>query len=203
MPSMPPTPPTEPKPPALKKPVVLTGLMGAGKTSVGSRLAGMLGVPFRDSDREIAAAAGRDITEIFAEFGEGEFRRLERAVIVRLLKEPPGVLAVGGGAFMRKDTRAAIAKRAVSVWLKADLEVLVARTAGRTHRPLLNRGNPREILADLIEKRYPVYASADVHVESRLEQTHEDMAGRIAARLRAAGALEAMGMMGTETAETR
>ncbi|MEM9044689.1 MAG: shikimate kinase [Pseudomonadota bacterium] len=174
----------------LLKPVVLIGLMGAGKSSVGLRLAEMLGVSFQDSDHEIVAAAGREIPDIFDEFGESEFRRLERAVIARLLDEENGVLATGGGAFMQEDTRTAIAERAISVWLKADLSVLVSRTSGRTHRPLLNQGNPTEILAELIEKRYPIYALADVHVESFHEQTHEEMAARIIDGLRAKGAVE-------------
>ncbi|MEM8791988.1 MAG: shikimate kinase [Pseudomonadota bacterium] len=174
---------------ALLKPVVLIGLMGAGKSSVGLRLADMLGVGFRDSDKEIVAAAGRDITEIFEEFGEQEFRRLERAVIARLLEDESGVLATGGGAFMHEETREAISDLAVSVWLKADLDVLISRTEGRTHRPLLNQGNPRETLAELIDQRYPVYALADLHVESFHEQTHEEMAGRIIEKLIEAGAV--------------
>ncbi|MBY8975397.1 shikimate kinase [Rhodobacteraceae bacterium NNCM2] len=175
---------------ALARPVVLIGLMGAGKTSVGSRLAKMLGVPFRDSDHEIAEVSKMEIAEIFEEFGEEEFRRLERRVIARLLEDEVGILATGGGAFMQEETRKAIAERAVSVWLKADLDVLVSRTAGRTHRPLLNQGNQREILSGLIEARYPLYSLADVHVESFRNQTHEQMARRIIEELEAAGAFE-------------
>lgn len=175
----------------LRQPVVLIGLMGAGKTSVGTRLAEMLQVPFHDSDHEITEAAQMEIAEIFETFGEEEFRRVERRVISRLLEEETGVLATGGGAFMQEETRAAIAERAISVWLKADLETLVERTAGRAHRPLLNTGDPREILADLIDRRYPLYALADLHVESLAEQTHEEMAGRIIDALVAAGAAEA------------
>ncbi|MEM7507978.1 MAG: shikimate kinase [Pseudomonadota bacterium] len=174
----------------LKRPVVLIGLMGAGKTSVGTRLAEMLGARFHDSDHEITEAAQMEIAEIFETFGEEEFRRLERRVISRLLEEETGVLATGGGAFMQAETRAAIAERAVSVWLKADLEILVERTAGRTHRPLLNNGDPRKILAELIDRRYPLYALADLHVESLAEQTHEEMAGRIIEALIGAGAAE-------------
>lgn len=177
----------EPVPMKLTRPVVLIGLMGAGKSSVGTRLAAMLGVPFLDSDHEIESASQMKISDIFKAYGEDEFRRLERRVIARLLEEGVGVLATGGGAFMQEETRQAIAERAVSVWLKADLDVLVARTAGRTHRPLLNDGNPEEILAGLIEARYPVYGLADVHVESYHEQTHEEMAGRIIDKLRLAG----------------
>lgn len=181
--------PMEPGRARLTRPVVLIGLMGAGKTSVGTRLADMLGVPFRDSDHEIESVSQMKISEIFETFGEDEFRRLERRVISRLLEDGAGVLATGGGAFMQDETRAAIGDRSVSVWLKADLDVLVARTTGRTHRPLLNAGNPEEILAGLVETRYPVYALADVHVESYHEQTHEEMAGRIIAQLDRAGAL--------------
>ncbi|MGF1501713.1 MAG: shikimate kinase [Paracoccaceae bacterium] len=171
----------------LRRPVVLIGLMGAGKTSVGQRLAETLRVPFLDSDAEIERAAGMTIAEIFEQFGEAHFRDGERRVIRRLLEERPMVLATGGGAWMAAETREAIRDRAVSVWLKAGLDVLVARTAGRTHRPILNRGNPREILADLIAQRYPVYAEADLHVDSLLDQSHERMAGRIIAALEAHG----------------
>lgn len=177
----------QPGPWRLLRTVVLIGLMGAGKSSVGARLAQRLGVPFCDSDAEIVAAAGMSIAEIFERFGEAHFRDGERRVISRLLDGPPTVLATGGGAFMNADTRALISQGAVSVWLRAELDVLVARTAGRTHRPLLNRGDPRAVLADLIEARYPVYAQADVAVESRLNQTHEDMARRIEAALLAHG----------------
>ena len=172
----------------LARHVVLIGLMGAGKSSVGARLADRLGVPFADSDAEVERAAGMTIAEIFGGLGEARFRDGERRVIARLLGEPPMVLATGGGAFLNAETRALIAGRAVSVWLKADLEVLVARTAGRTHRPLLNSGDPRAVLAGLIAARYPVYAEADIHVESLMDQTHEDMACRILAALEAHGA---------------
>lgn len=173
--------------PRLLRPVVLIGLMGAGKTSVGSRLAELLGAPFRDSDHEIERAANMSVPEIFARYGEPEFRDGERRVIRRLLAEGPQVLATGGGAFMNDDTRALIAECAVSVWLRAGLDLLVQRTAGRTHRPLLNRGNAREILGELIEQRYPVYALADVHVRSQAGLSHEQMARRILAALEAHG----------------
>lgn len=166
-------------PPKLLKPIVLIGLMGAGKSSVGLRLARTLGVEMVDSDQEIEAAAAMTIPEIFERFGESHFRDGERRVISRLLTEEPCVIATGGGAFMDDETRSLIAERAISVWLRADLDVLVQRTAGRTHRPLLNKGNPRQILAELIEKRYPIYSEADVVVESLSGQTHEDMVARI------------------------
>ncbi|MEO1491065.1 MAG: shikimate kinase [Pseudomonadota bacterium] len=172
---------------ALTQSIVMIGLMGAGKTSVGTRLAAMLGAGFIDSDHEIEAAAGRTIAEIFEEFGEPYFRAGERRVISRLLSGPPKVIATGGGAFMDAETRGVILAEAVSVWLRADLDVLVARTAGRTHRPLLNSGDPREILSGLIDARYPIYAEADVAVDSQLGQTHEQMAARIIAALEAEG----------------
>ena len=173
--------------PLLVRPVALIGLMGAGKTSVGLRLATRLGAPFFDSDQEIEAAAAMTIPEIFERHGEGYFRDGERRVIRRLLEGPPHVLATGGGAFLNPQTRALILERAVSVWLKADLDLLVARTEGRGHRPLLNRGEPREVLSRLIDERYPVYAQADVAVESQPGQTHQDMAARIVAALREHG----------------
>ncbi len=174
----------------LIRPVVLIGLMGAGKSSVGARLADLLGVRFRDSDIEIERAANMTVPEIFERYGEGYFRDGERKVIARLLGGKPKILASGGGAFMNAETRKLIAGRAVSLWLKADLDLLVQRTAGRTHRPLLNRGDPRAVLAGLIETRYPVYAGADVHVESLPGQTHDKMARRIVAALQDHGALE-------------
>lgn len=177
------SPSEEAGPPGLPCPVVLVGLMGAGKTSVGKALARLLHAPFRDGDDEIEAAAQMSIAEIFATYGEPEFRALERRVIARLLEEgPPGVLATGGGAFMAPQTRAVIADKAVSVWLRADLDVLVARTEGRSHRPLLNQGNPREILADLMARRYPVYAGADVTVECSRESP-QAMARRVLAAI--------------------
>jgi shikimate kinase len=149
------------------KSIVLVGLMGAGKSSVGRRLAQKLQMPFIDADTEIERAAGCTIPEFFERFGEEEFRRGERRVIQRILDGPPVVLATGGGAFMAEDTRAAIAEHAVSVWLKADLDVLFERVSRRQGRPLLAKKNPREVLRKLMEERYPVYALADLEVESR------------------------------------
>jgi len=146
--------------------IVLVGLMGAGKSKIGRRLAARLGLPFFDSDPEIEAAAGETIEEIFANRGERVFRDGERRVIARLLAQPVHVLATGGGAFMDPATRAVIACRGVSLWLRADLDVLVSRVLRRSNRPLLKQGDPRAILAELIERRYPVYAEADVAVES-------------------------------------
>ena len=146
--------------------IVLVGLMGAGKSKIGRRLAARLGLPFFDSDPEIEAAAGETIEEIFANRGERVFRDGERRVIARLLAQPVHVLATGGGAFMDPATRQTIARRGVSLWLRADLDVLVARVLRRSNRPLLKQGDPRAILAELIARRYPVYAEADVAVDS-------------------------------------
>ena len=146
--------------------IVLVGLMGAGKTNIGRRLAARLNLPFYDSDFEIETAAGETIEEIFANRGEQAFRDGERRVIARLLTQPVHVLGTGGGAFMDPQTRALIARRGVSLWLRADLDVLHARVSRRGNRPLLKEGDPRAILAQLIERRYPIYAQADVTVDS-------------------------------------
>jgi shikimate kinase len=146
--------------------IVLVGLMGAGKTSIGRLLAKRTGLEFIDADSEIEAAAGATIEEIFAQDGEAVFRSGERRVIARLLTEPTRVIATGGGAYMDADTRAAIAAKGVSIWLKANLETLLKRTQRRGGRPLLKEGDPREILARLIDERYPVYANADIMVET-------------------------------------
>ncbi len=146
--------------------------MGAGKTSIGRRLAVRLGLPFVDADQEIEQAAGCTIEDFFTRFGEAAFREGERRVIARLLDESPRVIATGGGAFMDPATRAAIAERGCSIWLKADLDTLFKRVKRRGNRPLLRRGDPREVLAELMERRYPLYAEADLVVESR-EGPHE------------------------------
>ena len=146
--------------------IVLVGLMGAGKTKIGRRLAIRLGLPFFDSDQEIQAAAGETIEEIFANRGEPAFRDGERRVIARLLGGSVHVLATGGGAFMDPVTRAVIARRGVSLWLRADLDVLVQRVSRRADRPLLKAGDPRAILGELIERRHPIYAKAEVTVDS-------------------------------------
>ncbi|MBV9749677.1 MAG: 3-dehydroquinate synthase [Acetobacteraceae bacterium] len=145
--------------------IVLVGLMGAGKTSIGRRLAARLGLPFRDADAEIELAAGHTIPELFARFGEPDFRDGERRVIRRLLAGEPIVLATGGGAFMDTTTRAAVREHGVSVWLRCKLPTLVRRVASRSNRPLLNQGDPAAILAGLMEKRHPVYAEADLIVD--------------------------------------
>jgi shikimate kinase len=165
--------------PRLLRSVVLVGLMGAGKTSVGKRLATLLGVPFTDSDTEITAAAGMSIPEIFATLGEPAFRDGERRVIARLLGERPGVLATGGGAFIEPRTRLDIKARATSVWIRADLDLLWDRVRDRPGRPLLQAPDPRAVLADLARRRSPVYAEADVTVDSRRGASHEAMARAI------------------------
>ncbi|MFC5355919.1 shikimate kinase [Azospirillum himalayense] len=151
----------------LPRTVVLVGLMGAGKSAIGRRLAARLHLPFVDADTEIETAAGCSIAEIFARDGEAVFRSVERRIITRLLTEQPvHILATGGGAFMDPETRAAIRAHGVSIWLRAELDVLLARTARRTHRPLLNAGDPKEILSRLMTARYPVYAEAELTVIS-------------------------------------
>jgi shikimate kinase len=151
----------------LNKTIVLVGLMGAGKSCVGKRLAACLGLPFVDADREIEAAAGGcSISDIFAIHGEKVFRDGERRVIQRLLGNPVHVLATGGGAFMDPATRALVKDKTLSIWLKADLDQLLRRIGRRNDRPLLQNVDPREKLAELIAVRHPVYAEADLTVES-------------------------------------
>lgn len=152
--------------------IVMIGLMGAGKTSVGKRLAAHLDMPFNDADQEIEKAAGKSINDIFAENGEGYFRDGERRVIARLLAESPKVLATGGGAFMNAETRARIAESGISVWLRGDLDTLMNRVGRRDNRPLLKAANPRAVMEGLIRDRYPVYALADITIESR-EVAHD------------------------------
>ena len=146
--------------------IVMVGMMGAGKSAIGRRLAQRLGLPFVDADSEIERAAGCSIEEIFAKHGEADFRDGERRVIARLLEGSVCVLATGGGAFMDPATRERIRERATSVWLKADLDTLVDRVGRRNNRPLLKSGDPRQILERLIATRYPVYAEADITVET-------------------------------------
>jgi len=174
----------------LNRTVALVGMMGAGKTSIGRRLAARLDVPFRDADHEIEAAAGLTVAEIFARFGEPYFRDGERRVIARLLSDGPHVLATGGGAFMDASTRALIRARAVSLWLRADIELMLARVGRRNNRPLLKGGEPRAVLEQLIAQRYPIYAEADITVDSvdgPPEATLERVMAALAAQLGAAG----------------
>ncbi|WP_405041371.1 shikimate kinase [Parvibaculum sp.] len=162
--------------------IVLVGLMGAGKTTVGRRLAQKLGLPFVDTDAEIERAAGETIPEIFERHGEAAFRDGERRVISRLLENGPQVLATGGGAFMDDTTRAKIAARGISVWLRADLDVLMRRVARRSNRPLLKQDDPRRVMERLIAERHPVYAEADITIDS-LEGPHEAVVDDVLARI--------------------
>jgi shikimate kinase len=146
--------------------IALVGLMGAGKTSVGRRLAEALNLPFRDGDDEVERAAGMTVPEIFELYGETPFREAERRVIARLLGGPPHVLGTGGGAFMDPATRALMREKALVVWLKADVEVLAKRVARKGNRPLLAGKDPVAVLTALAEARYPIYAEADLVVES-------------------------------------
>jgi shikimate kinase len=166
-----------------RRSVVLVGMMGAGKSSVGRRLATRLGIPFVDADGEIEKAAGMTIAEIFSTHGEDYFRGGEKRVIARLLDSGPQVLATGGGAFMNPETRAAIRDKGISVWLRATLDVLSRRVKRRADRPLLKTANPIETLRRLMEERHPVYAEADLTVESR-DVPHDTIVDEIIAGLR-------------------
>jgi shikimate kinase len=148
------------------KSIVLVGLMGAGKTCIGTRLARKLGMGFVDADDEIETAADCTIEEIFNKYGEQAFRDGERRVIARLLEGEPRVVATGGGAFVNPETRENVRRLGISVWLKADVDVLLHRVSRRNNRPLLKNGDKREILERLIDERYPAYAEADLTVES-------------------------------------
>ena len=163
--------------------VVLVGLMGCGKSAIGRRLAAKLALPFVDADEEIEKAAGKSIEDIFTDHGEPYFRQGERKVLSRLLRSGPQVLATGGGAFMNEETRAAVAEHGVSVWLRAELPLLVRRVGKRGNRPLLKGGDPEAVLQNLMTMRYPVYAQADLTVESR-DVPHEVIVAEIAERLR-------------------
>lgn len=168
----------------LNRSIVLVGLMGAGKSAIGRRLAARLGLKFVDADAEIEKAAGCSIADIFEIHGEPAFREGERRVVARLLKEPPHVLATGGGAFMDAETRERIRERGISVWLRADLELLLSRVSRRDDRPLLKQGDKREILSALIAERHPIYAEADVVVDSE-DVPHDRMVDKIILALNA------------------
>lgn len=177
---------------SFRRTVALIGMMGAGKTKVGRLLAQRHGLEFIDADTEIQEAAGCSIEDIFETQGEAVFREGERKVIARLLNGPVHVLATGGGAFQNASTRAVIAERAVSVWLKADFDVLWERVSRRANRPMLKTADPRRTLAELIEKRYPVYALADLTVDSEGGPVEETVA-RVEDALRSAGCLAGKG----------
>jgi shikimate kinase len=166
--------------PALHRTVALVGLMAAGKSSIGRRLAQELKLPFVDADLAIEEAAGQSIEDIFAQHGEAFFRDGERRVIARLLDGPPHVLAAGGGAFMDAGTRRLMKERTITVWIKADLDILAARVARRNNRPLLKQGEPRAVLERLIAERYPVYAEAAITIDSG-DGPPEEMVARLIA----------------------
>lgn len=151
---------------AIDRPLVLVGMMGSGKSTIGRRLAKRLGLPFVDADEEIEKAAGRSINDIFEEFGEAEFRAGERRVMARLLDGEPKVIATGGGAFVDAETRRRVKREAVSIWLDAAIEVLAERTARRDTRPLLRNGDPSDVLERQAAERRPIYAEADIRVVS-------------------------------------
>jgi shikimate kinase len=167
-----------------RRTLVLVGMMGAGKSSVGKRLAQALDLPFKDADEEIERAAGLTIPDIFALRGEAEFREGERRVIARLLDDPPHVLATGGGAFVNPETRALVKAKAVSIWLKADPEVLARRVGRKDNRPLLRGKDPRQVLTELLAAREPAYRQADLIVESD-DGPHQHTVDAILAALRA------------------
>jgi shikimate kinase len=167
-----------------RRSIVLVGMMGSGKSSIGRRVALQLGVPFVDADAEIEKAAGMTIADIFSTRGEAEFRSGEARVLLRLLDAGPQVLSTGGGAFMNADTRTAIAANGISIWLNAELDVLMKRIRRRADRPLLKTGDPAATLRELMQERYPTYALADLTVESR-DVPHDKIVDEIIASLAA------------------
>ena len=169
----------------LKKTIVLVGMMGAGKTAVGTALAARLEVPFLDSDQEIVKAADRSIAEIFARDGEAFFRARETEVITRLLNERPGILSTGGGAYLAAPNRAVISKAGVAVWLQADLDLLWARVRHKTTRPLLQTDTPYETLSALYKVRDPLYAKAELRVNCRADYSIDAMAAAVIKALKA------------------
>jgi shikimate kinase len=177
----------------LSRTVVLVGLMGAGKSTVGRRLADRLGVRFVDSDTEIETAADMTIPEIFERFDEQYFRDGERRVIARLLSDEPCVLATGGGAFLSNENRKMIGESGVSVWIKADLETLWERVKDKTNRPLLNGNDPKGVLTGLLEARYPLYGTAEIVVNSASGDPHEVVVNAIVEALEKTGHLSATG----------
>lgn len=167
----------------LKKTVALVGMMGAGKTAIGNALARRLAVPFLDSDAALEAASGMSVAEIFARDGEAFFRARETEVIARLMGGPPGILSTGGGAFMSAENRALMSAEGVSVFLRADLDLLWSRVRHKTTRPLLRTDNPKQTLADLLETRGPIYALADISVTAQASYQIDDMVEAVRAAL--------------------
>ncbi|WP_295807964.1 shikimate kinase [uncultured Nitratireductor sp.] len=165
-----------------KRSLVFVGLMGAGKTVIGRRVADALKLPFIDSDHEIETVSRMTVPDLFATYGEAEFRALERRVIARLLKSGPRVVSTGGGAFMNVQTRRTVVRRGISVWLKADLPTLMERVGRRSNRPLLNGDDPEGVMRRLIDERYPLYAEADIVVHSR-EEAKEVIVNEVIAAL--------------------
>jgi len=152
--------------PPVDRPIALVGMMGAGKTTVGRRLATALNLPFHDADAEIEQASGMSVADLFARHGEESFRRGEAQVIERLLSGPPIVIATGGGALLNAATRSLVKAKAISIWIRADVDTLVKRATKRATRPLLKKGDPREIISRLLEERTPFYAASDIAIDS-------------------------------------
>ncbi|WP_455476128.1 shikimate kinase [Bartonella sp. B17] len=155
-----------------KRALVFVGLMGAGKSTIGKHVATMLNLPFYDSDREIEKAAQMTITELFRNYGEPEFRALEQRVILNVIKKSPLVLATGGGAYINEDIRKVIHENAISIWLKTDLNILMQRVSQNSTRPLLQTENPKETMQKLMEQRYPIYAKANLTINSHKRNCH-------------------------------
>lgn len=170
--------------------IVMVGMMGCGKTAIGRRLAQRLELPFADADEEIEKAAGKSISEIFQDHGEQHFRDGERKVIARLLRSGPQVLATGGGAFMNEETRKAVRENGISIWLKADLPVLLRRVGRRESRPLLKVENPEAIMKRLLKERSPVYALADIVADSK-DEPHDQIVAQLIQLLLKSPVLEA------------
>jgi shikimate kinase len=179
--------------------IVLVGLMGAGKSAIGRKVAAMLDLPFIDADAEIETVSKMSIPELFEQYGEPEFRSLEKRVVSRLLKAGPQVLATGGGAFINESTRQAIKRRGISVWLSADIDLLMERVSRRQNRPLLRDPDPRGVMRRLMDERYPVYGKANIEVPSR-DITKEEMAANVVAAI--AGWLKSGGKHDGKLAET-
>jgi len=167
-----------------KRSIVLVGMMGAGKTSIGRRLANLLHLPFLDADAEIERAANLSVSEIFQNYGEAHFREGERRVVARLLADGPAVLATGGGAFMSEETRERCRESGITIWLKAEPAVLMERVRKKGNRPLLNSPNPENILKHLLAEREPIYGLADIIIASR-EGPHQGVVGEIITELEA------------------